>query len=133
LVNFHRLLSERLKNGVSISNHDYRSFDLLIGNPRITNANSGGSKFDPFIGSAIAIYHDRGNTPARTGIIGNVTIEKPIVINTTTTLVTPFHVWDNVPGRAVRRLLIVDPVVEDSRGKSADLEDVKRFIRYTGK
>ncbi len=56
-----------------------------------------------------------------------------LIINTATTLVTPFHVWDDVPGRTVQRVSIIDPVIEEGRGKSADLEAVKPYIRYTGK
>jgi len=121
------------KNGLSISNHDYRSYNIIIRNPRITGANRGGSRFDPFIGSAIAIYHDRGNIPARTGIIGNVTIYNPVInnIDNGSELVTPFHFWDDVPGRTIQKLAIIDPLMSGYTGKKYSLDGVRTYISNT--
>ncbi len=121
------------KNGVTIANHDYRAYDLLIKNPRIINANSAGSRSDAWNGSAIAIFHDIGNTPARTGIIGNVTIHNPVITNNAARLVTPVFVWDYVPGRTIRKVTIIDPVIDGVAGNMAAFDEVKQYIRFTAR
>ncbi len=121
------------KNGVTIANHDYRAYDLIIRNPRIINANSSGLRADAWNGSAIAIFHDIGRTPARTGVIGNVTIYNPEITSSGARLVTPVFVWDDVPGRSVQKVAIVDPVLNGVAGNMAAFDEVKQYIRFTAR
>lgn len=121
------------KNGVSIANHDYRAYDLIIKNPRIINANSIGSRVDAWNGSAIAIFHDIGRTPARTGVIGNVTIHNPVIITNAVRLVTPVFIWDDVPGRTIRKVAIIDPVIDGVAGNMAAFDEVKQHIKFTAR
>jgi hypothetical protein len=120
-------------NGLTITNHDYRSYNIIIKRPVIVNANRKGSRFDITAGSAIAIYHADGNIPSRTGIIGNVTIYNPQISNDAAVaqLISPIYVWDDVPGRLIQKVQIIDPVMVGSMGKSSALDQAKPYIKYT--
>ena len=121
------------KSGLAISNHDHRSYRIIIKNPQITNANRGALRFDTVSGSAISIYHDRGNIPARTGSLGNIIIYNPVITDTgsVSKTIAPFYIWDDVPGRPIQALSIVDPVISGSLGKIPISDGVRAYIRYT--
>lgn len=121
------------KCGLSISNHDHRSYSIIVKNPHITNANRNALRFDTVSGSAIAIYHDRGNIPARTGSLGNITIYNPVITDTGTVskTIAPFYIWDDIPGRPIQYLSIIDPVIGGSLAKVSISDGIKSYIKYT--
>lgn len=115
------------KNGLSIQNHDHRSFAIHIIRPRVVDSNRSGST-SAATGSAIAIYHFVG----KTGIIGNISILQPTITDQGGKIRTlsPFYIANSL-GQDIVNMLITDPVIEGEFSNSRIAETLRPFIKYT--
>ena len=114
------------RNALAIQAHDHQSFHIRIDRASITDANQKAR------GAAIDIYSFKDAVPTQNGGIGNITIDKPLIMDTREIprTVAAFYIWD-VPGHQVRNLSIIDPVL---KGKLASLSiqtEVQEYVRYT--
>jgi hypothetical protein len=119
--------SNAKKNGLSIQNHDHRSFAIEVIRPRIINANQSGA-LSAVTGSAIAVYHFNG----RNGIIGNVSIFNPLITDSGDgpKAVTAFYIA-NSQGQEIANLSIIDPVLGGNMVNQHIAEKLRQYIRYT--
>jgi len=122
------------KNGLAITNHDQRSYGIVIRNPHIVNANSKGFQFEAMNQAAIAIYHELGNIPSRNGSIGNIIIYNPLITGTEalSRAAIPYYIWDDVPGHPIQDLSIVDPVLAGGMEKVTIDAATAAYLKYTG-
>ncbi len=119
--------SNSLKNGLSIQNHDHRSFTINIIRPRIIDANRSRST-SATTGSAIAIYHFIG----KYGIIGNVFIHNPIITDTgeAPQILNAFYI-SNSHGQEIANLSITDPVFGGNLVNHRIPENLRQYFSYT--
>jgi len=114
------------RNAIAIQSHDHRSFHIEILRASITNVNQGTR------GAAIDIYSFKDDPLNENGGIGNITIERPVITDTSVIprTVAAFHIWD-LPGHQVRNLSIIDPVLKGNLTYLPVQTETKAFIRYT--
>lgn len=114
------------RNGIAIQSHDHRSFHIEILRANITNANQSSR------GAAIDIYSFKDDPRNENGGIGNITIERPVITDTSVIprTIAAFHIWD-LPGHQVRNLSIIDPVLKGNLTYLPVQAETKDFIRYT--
>ena len=114
------------RNAIAIQSHDHRSFHIEILRANITNVNQGTR------GAAIDIYSFKDDPLNENGGIGNITIERPVITDTSVIprTVAAFHIWD-LPGHQVRNLSIIDPVLKGNLTYLPVQTETKAFIRYT--
>lgn len=123
--------NENVKNGLKITDHDYRAFHIDITNCKILNPNRGGVTGPKVDGAAVAIVASKGNVVGRTGCIGNVTVDQIIIADTQIPMLTvaPFHIWDYQPGYTIQNLKIISPVIQGSLDNTPLYPNVIPFIQ----